>query len=186
MNPISSRGFTLAETVIVVGFAAVIMVVIGLLIYMFGKMTSYEQATSLSSGSASAVMREIELLTVPADAVVSSHAFSIGTYTSSASTLVLEIPSIDSTGTTIASTYDYAVFFVSGTNAYRRIEANAASRRTTGTVKLSSTINTLSFTYNNADFTQVSSVTTDVQTRATTRQDTATDHRHETITLRNF
>ena len=182
-----SRGFTLVETFIVAVFAALMMVTLGLLIYTFNKTSGYELAASQSSGSASAILREVEALSLPADAVLQSHTFTTGTYTSSSTALVLEIPSVDSSGAIVSNAYDYAVFYVSSTTLYRRLEANASSVRGTGTKQLSTTVNALTFTYNNADFTQVNTVTVDVQTQSVVKQYnlTLTDHRKEQIVLRN-
>jgi hypothetical protein len=131
-------------------------------------------------------MREMESLTLPADAVLQTHTFIGGTYTSSSTVLVLEIPSVDSSGNTIASTHDYAVFYSVGTtSAYRLLEANALSTRVSGTKLLSSTMKAFTFTFNDADFTKVNIVTVDVQTQAQVKQDTVSDHRSEQMRLRN-
>lgn len=182
----TSRAFTLVETLIVVAFSVSVVVALVLLVYTFNKTAAYEQALAQSSGSASAVMREIESLTFPADAVLGTHTFSSATYTSTSTSLVLEIPSIDSSGNIIANTYDYAAFYLVGTtSAYRLLEANASSKRVTGTKQLSATIRALTFTYNNADFTKISTTTVDVQTQALVKQDILSNHRREQIRLRN-
>lgn len=179
-------GFTLIETVIVVALSASMMLAFGLLIYNFNTMSAYNQASTQSSGSANALMRDIESLTLPADAVLQMHIFSGSTYTSSSTVLILEVPSIDSSGNVIANTYDYARFYVVGTNAYRRLEADPLSSRVSGTKQLSSTIYALTFTYNDPDFTEVSAVTVDIQTRATVKQNILSDHLREQIRLRNY
>ncbi len=182
----SRRAFTLIETIVVVALSAIMMIVLGALIYNFNMTTAYEQASAQSSGSANGFMRELESLTLPADAVLQTHDFSDGTVTSSSTVLVLEIPSIDSSGNVIANTYDYAEFYVTGTDAYRRLEANALSSRVSGTKLLSSTVSALTFTYNNTDFTQVNVVTADLETQAQVQQDILADHLHEQIRLRNY
>lgn len=179
------KAFTLLETVIIIAISSIVLLAIGLLIFMFTKGSSYEQAALQSSNAASAVIREAQALITPAHAVVASRVFSGTTYTTSATVLILEIPSYDSSGNSIANTYDYAVFYTSGTNLYRILEANAASRRVSGTKKLSSTLQSLTFTYNNGDYSQATAVTIDIQTQAQVKQDVASDHRHEQITLRN-
>ena len=179
------KGFTLIETVIVIALSASMMVMIGVLLFNFSATSSYQAALTESSGSASALLREIESLTLPASEVLQTYTFSSSTYTSSSTVLVLKIPSIDTVGNTITNTYDYAAFYVVGTKAYRLLEANVLSKRTSGTKQLSSTINTLAFTYNNIIFSQVNTVTVDIQTRAQTKQQTLDDHRREQIRLRN-
>ncbi|MSU74308.1 hypothetical protein EXS57_00845 [Candidatus Kaiserbacteria bacterium] len=180
-----SRAFTLIETVIVIGFSTSMMLALGLVTYHFNKILTYEQTASWSSGSASTLMREIGSLVLPARAVLQTHTFSGTVYTSTSTVLVLEIPSIDNSGSVIANTFDYAVVYASSTEAYRVLAAHASSKRVSGTKKLSSTISSLIFTYNNTDFTQVSTTTVDVQTRAYAKQDMLTDHRSEQMRLRN-
>ena len=182
----TQNGFTLIETMIVVALSVSMMTALGYLIYNFNAMSVYEQLSAQSSGSASAVMKEIGTLALPADAVLQSHAFAGGTYSSATSSLVLEIPSIDSSGNVIANTYDYAAFSTTSTRVYRLLEANALSARTSGTKLLSSTASSLTFIYNNTDFTKVSSTTVEVWTRATVKQSVLVDHRREQIRLRNF
>jgi len=180
-----TRAFTLVETIIVAAISACMLLMLGFLTYNFNGTLAYQQTVTQTSGSVSAIMREIELLALPADAALQTHTFQSSTYTSSPIALVLEIPSIDSSGNVIANTYDYAAFYVVGVNAYRLLEANALSKRASGTKQLGSAVNTLTFTYDNADFTKVSIVTVDAQTRAQVKQNVLSDHRREQIRLRN-
>jgi hypothetical protein len=181
------RAFTLIESLIVVAISVSVMITIALLIYSFNKTSGYGQMFAQSSGSASAILREVESLAFPADAVLATHTFAGATYTSTSTSLVLEIPSINGSGNVIANIYDYAVFYVVGTTtAYRLLEAHPFSHRTSGTKQLSSTVNALTFSYNDADFTKVSTVTVDIQTQALVREDIVSDHRREQIRLRNY
>ena len=179
------RGFTLLETIIVIVFSVSMFITVGLFIYNFSRISLYQKTAAQSSGSASAVMRETESLVLPANAVLQTHSFASGTYTSSSTVLVLEIPSVDSSGNTIASTHDYAVFYSVGTSAYRLLETHVSSARVSGTALLSSTMKALTFSFNDADFTKVNVVTVDVQTQAQVKQDTVFDHRNEQMRLRN-
>lgn len=181
----SSRAFTLIETIYIVAISVVVFIALGTLIYNFNKTSEYQRTVLESSGSASALIKEIEELVFPTDAVLQTHIFPDATRSSTSTVLVLEIPSVDSAGNIVPSAHDYAAFYTIGTNAYRTLEANAASRRVSGTKKLSSTVGSLSFSYNAADFTQVTIVTVDVQTQAQVRGDTITDHRQQQIRLRN-
>jgi len=178
-------GFTLIETLIVLAISTIMLIALCVLIYTFNTASSYEQTSIQSSSSASAVIREIQALTLPASGVLQTHTFSGTAYTSTSTSLVLEIPSIDNSGNTIANTYDYAAFYVTGTNAYRLLQANASSARISGTKKLSSYIQSLTFTYNSSDFTQTSIVTADVQTRAMVKQNIISSRQREQVRLRN-
>ncbi|MFZ2500829.1 MAG: hypothetical protein WAW90_02455 [Minisyncoccia bacterium] len=182
----NSAGFTLVETVIVVGMSACMMIAISALVLNFNKTLLYGNTSNQSFGSASALMREIESLTLPANAILQTHTFGGATYISTSTSLVLEIPSIDSSGNVIANTYDYAAFYVVGTtSAYRLLQPNALSTRASSTKLLSSTLNSMTFSFSHTDFTQVSSTTVDIQTRAQVKQDIISDHQRELIRLRN-
>lgn len=181
----SLRGFTLIEIVIVIAVGSAMLIVLGVLIFNFNKTSTYQQALVQSSGSANALVREIKSLTLPANAVLETHTFSSATYTSATTSLVLRIPSTNSSGSVIANTYDYAAFYVVGTKAYRLLETNALSARASSTKLLSSTISTLTFTYNDASFPAVNTITVDIQTQASTTQEILTDQRTEQIRLRN-
>lgn len=178
--------FSLIEMVIVIAVGTAMLIVLGVLIFNFNKTSIYQQTLIQSSGSANALLREIKSLTLPANTVLETHTFSSATHTSTATSLVLKIPSTNSSGTVIANTYDYAAFYVVGTNAYRLLEADALSSRTSGTKLLSSTISTLTFAYNTAAFATVSNVTVDIWTQASTTQEILTDRRVEQIRLRNY
>lgn len=182
----TKRAFTLVETVIVVSLLALMMVAIGLVIFMLNKTSSYNSAESQSSGSASAVLRDMESLIVQADAVVQTHTFSGTSYVSSATTTIVEIPSIDTSGAIIANSYDYAVFYLATTSVYRILAPAALSSRSSEMEVLSTTVSTFSLTYNDPDFTKVFKVTVDLQTSSRVKQYTLTDHRREQLILRNF
>ncbi len=180
------HAFTLIETIVVIALSVSIMITFGLLIYNFNTAVTYGQASVQSSDSANTILRGIELLTLPADAVLQTHEFLDGTATSSSTTLVLEIPSIDSSGNVIVNAYDYAKFYVIGTNAYLHLEANVLSSRISGTKQLGSDVNALTFIYNNSNFSQVNTVTVDAQTQVTVKQTIISDHLREQVRLRNY
>ena len=180
-----NSGFSLIETMIVIALSISMMTALGFLIYNFNTTSSYEKTFMQSSNSASAVMREMATLVVPAHSVLQTHTFSGIPRTSSSTALVVGIPSIDNSGNIITNTYDYAAFYVTGTNMYRVLEANASSRRTSDTKQLSATINSLTFGYDAATAASSTIITVDVQTQATVKGETLSDHRHEQISLRN-
>lgn len=182
-----TSGFTLIETTIIIALSVSMMLALGTLIYNFNTTSSYGKASSQSFGSATTIMKEIESLALPAKAILQTHTFSSGTYTSTSTSLVLEIPSIDNSGNVIANTYDYAAFYVSGTTtAYRLLEAHASSIRLSGTKKLSTFVSSLTFSFGNTDFTKVGSTTVDIQTEARVKQDVISSHQREHIRLRNY
>ena len=177
--------FTLIETVIVIALSLCVVTALSFLLYTFNKALSYGNISTQSYTSAGALLREIESLALSANAVLQTRSFSGTTYTSTTTSLVLELPSIDNSGNVIANARDYVVFYAAGANAYRLLEKNASSARVAGTKLLSSTLDTLAFSYDDTDFAQVRTVTVDIQTRAQVKEETVTSRLYQQIRLRN-
>lgn len=179
------RGFTLVETFIVIAISVVALVALSNLFIIFNTTYGYQQAFITGAGSASSAMNAFEMAILPADQVLASHSVNGTTYFSGATTLVLELPSIDSSGNIIAGVQDYIVFYASSTNLYRLSQAGVGSTRPSGLKLLSKTLSSLSFTYDNVDFTKVTNVATDIVTQAQFKQQTVQSHLNEQVYLRN-
>lgn len=181
-----SSGFTLVETFIVIGLSVGSLIALVNLFLIFNSVYGNQQAFLAAAGSASNAMNAFEASVLPAAQVLASHSFSGTTYSSDASTLVLELPAIDSSGNVIAGVEDYVVFYSSSAKLYRLLEAGAGSARTSGRTQLSTTLNSLSFTYDDTDFTKVKSVTADITTLAQFKQQPVQGHLNEQMYLRNL
>ncbi|MEK7604355.1 MAG: hypothetical protein AAB442_00965 [Patescibacteria group bacterium] len=179
------RGFSLLESVFLVSLTAIALLALVNLFFIFTTTNGYQQAVIATEGSASRAFGAFEATILPASNVLASRAFSGTTYTSSATTLVLKVPSIDSSGVALIGTYDYVVFYVSGTTLYQLTELGSGSARTAGRRILSTAVNTLSFTYPNPDFTRVDAVTIDLQTRTTYKDQVVPGRQTGTFYLRN-
>lgn len=181
----TKRGFSLIETMVVLGISVAALVALVNLFLMFNAIYGYQQAFIASAGSAGTTMNALEAAILPADQVLASHAFSGDAYTSSATTLVLELPSIDSSGALIVGAKDYVAFYASGASFFRRTEAAEGSMRVSGVKTLSTTVSSISFTYDSADFTKVTNITTDLKMQATFKQQTMQSHLSGQWYLRN-
>lgn len=179
-------GFTLVETVIVIGISVMALVALTNLFLIFNSIYGYQQAFMASAGSAGGAMNAFEAAILPAGQVLSSHSFSGTPYSSEATTLVLSLPAMDSSGNIIAGTKDYIVFYSSGTNLYRLTEAGVGSVRISGLKQLSTTLQSISFTYDNEDFTKVTNVIAEIQTQAEFKQQAVQSHLREQLYLRNL
>lgn len=178
-------GFSLIELVISVGIFILIVLAITALFFTHDTLFSAQQTTVEVIGSASALASDIQVMTQQADQVLSSHAFSGVTYTTSTSTLVLRLPSIDSSGDPIPSTYDYVAYYATGTSAYRLVDAGAGSVRIPGSKQLSNAITTFTFTYDNINTALVSSVGVDIATEKAAKREEVDTHVSQTVYLRN-
>lgn len=180
-----NRGFTLIETVIMIAISVIAFTALANLFFIFNTLYGYEKAFTASAGSASAVMNAIEAAVLPSDAVLASHSFSGTTYASDSDTLVLSLPSIDAEGDLVEGVRDYVAFYASSTELYRRVEADAASTRPSGTTLLSTSLDSLSFTYDSAVFAEVTNVIVDIRTRGTFKNETVESTLREQLYLRN-
>jgi len=161
------------------------LIALTFLFISFRQEAAYQKALTQTSGSASAIMRALGTLVTPADAVLATHTFASGVHTSSATTLVLELPAVDASGATIQNAYDYAAVYAVGEQVYCLIEASGGSARISGTTELSATTHTLTFTYDASDFANVTAVTASVITDSIVGGTTLSDRRQEYFRLRN-
>lgn len=81
-------------------------------------------------------------------------------YNSGSQVLILQVQSVNISNQLIAGTFDYVVFYLSGTDLLRQVVPNVASVRVAGLKKLASNVSGLIFTYNNIDFAQVTQIDT--------------------------
>jgi type II secretory pathway component PulJ len=179
-------GFTIIEVLIVIFMTVLILTALFTLFDWHNRIYYLEQAEVKATGSARASLVRLEKHIVQARRVLASRTVGGVDYTSGSTTIILEIPTINSSNEVVANTYDYAVYYLSGNALYERIEANGASIRKSGLKQLSDAVNTLTLTYNNEDFAQVSVVTVNLQTRARARNTHVNTELAQTVFLRNY
>ncbi len=185
-NGVKNRGFTLTETVIVIGLYVVILLAITNAYLSFTRLYAYQQTFVPVAQSAGGALNAITTAVLPASRVLAQYTFSGTTRSSNATTLVLESPSINSSGGVIAGTSDYIAFYLSGTDLYRVTSIGAGSVRTAGTKRVGSMVNSLTFTYDNADFALVTKVDTDIVVQTLVREQIVQSHLRQQISLRNM
>ena len=179
-------GLTLIEVVITVGVTALLVMALASIFLWFNTLYSYQGAYRSATDTVGRVLHATEEVAIPAHRVVASHAFASETYSSTATTLVVEVPSIDTDGNVIVGQYDYAVIYATDGAAYRQVERGNGSVRQAGTKKLGSNVTVLSFTYDNVDVTSAATVTIDVTSSTTTHGTVVSGRGREALRLRNF
>jgi len=180
------RGFTLIETVIIIAITAMMMISLATLFVNFNSLYVYQQTFTATVKSAGGAINAIGDASLPANQVLASHIFSSGTISSGATSFALELPSVDSSGNILAGKHDYIGFYLTGTDLYRRTEADASSVRASGTKKVATLVSSLSFTYDNTDFTKVTNVTANIVTQLNTKKGLVQTHLNEQFYLRNI
>ena len=120
-----NNGFTLVELQ-VASFIAVVTLIALFSLYIFSWRNFTIGGTILdvyanSRNASSLLIRDIR----SAKQVVSSY----GTYTTTDHSIVLMVPSINSTGGVINSKYDYIIYILQGSDIYRIVQSDASSSR---------------------------------------------------------
>jgi Tfp pilus assembly protein PilW len=179
------RGFTLMETVITIAFSVIIMLAIATLYLNFNKLYLYQQTYVATAVSARDVINAIDAAVLPADAVVSSHTFSGVAITTATSSLVLELPSINSSGDIIAGVHDYIGFATTSTDLFERVDPGTGSVRVTSSKRVGALVDSLFFGYGSGSATQASVISATTTTKLVTKDGTVQTTLHGQFYLRN-
>ena len=179
------RGFSIIEMVIVIAISVIIMLSVIEIYITYSNSYLYQNAAINTSSSAAAFLNEFSDMSLQADAIVASRTVSGTTYTTGSTTVVFEIPAINSSGDVVSNAYDYAILYASSTGAYRLLDVNGSSVRVAGTKKFSDFVNNLTFTYDNGSPTAATSVTADITTISLVKQETFSSHLKQQVYLRN-
>lgn len=182
----TQAGFTLIETIVAIAIMTIVLAALLLLLTNFYKVFHAQQSTARVAGSATIAGNELQAKITQATQIVASSTISGTLYTTDSDTLVLELPSYNGSGAIIASTYDYAVFYVDSGSLYLRVQPNGSSSRPTIYKKLSDSISTTSFTYDNGDVTQATKVDIDILMQLTASKTTTAHRLKQTVYLRNL
>lgn len=170
-----ARGFTVMEAVSVLGIMTMVLVMVSEMFASGYNIYILQSARIGAEVGAVFAARAVSEATRDAMAVEASSTINGTLYTSDADTLVLKLPSIDSSNNVIAASYDYIAIFndpSDSTLVKRATQITGASKRPTGTKLITTSNSVLRFRYNEpviTDSTRVQLYLKNVQTaRATT------------------
>ncbi|PIR82304.1 hypothetical protein COU20_03005 [Candidatus Kaiserbacteria bacterium CG10_big_fil_rev_8_21_14_0_10_59_10] len=181
----AERGYTLVETVIVFGLFAFIAIVVIALIQGYGAFYRAHNSSVDVVRSASMVMNEVRTAALQASQAVSSHTFPEATVSTGENALVLQLPSIEENGAVIPGSFDYVAFHASGSDAYRLLDTAVGSTRHSGSKKLGSSVESLSFSYDNQTPSLITYIDAAVHTRADVSGRVVESELSQRIYLRN-
>jgi hypothetical protein len=179
-------GFSAIEAIFA---SAILIFVLGVFVALYANFSKFynRQQTEITIGnSARQAVKELQSAALQANQIITSHSFSGTTYATGEHTLVLEIPSIDSSGNIVIGKHDYAAFYLTGSNFFKLVQADAASNRSSGQNQISDAVSTLTFTYNNANLALANKIDTDIQMQTSSSGQTISYHLHQEIYLRNL
>jgi prepilin-type N-terminal cleavage/methylation domain-containing protein len=186
MNPNAHRrGMTFIEVLFSTALFAVLMLILSVFLLHFDPFYEFQTAFGESADSTSASLAAIRDAVLQADAVSGGHVFSGITYASATTTLVLELPSVDTSGAVVAGAHDYEAFTASSTVLYWIIDADPSSARVSGTKRLTQALSSLAFSYDATPATAATAVTAALSTSATAGRETAGSAATTTARLRN-
>jgi hypothetical protein len=174
------------ETVVVIALSAVLMIATAQLYVVYGQSILSQKSSINVMLGGNSVVGVARLAGLQASRVVATHVFSGISYNSGTTTVLFELPAIDSSGAIIANTYDYVGVYASSTDAYSVTDAAPGSARVSGSKRLTDVLSALSFTYDTTAFSSVTNVTIDATTTSIVSGRTAQTHIQQHIYLRNI
>lgn len=143
----NERGITLSEAVIALGIASVVGALL-LVIIVNSAGLFYKQSSKVEQGlGINDALGKIRESVKESSAVVASYTVGSTTYTSSATEIVLKIPSIDSAGNTISDTFDYFVFLKDQSTLRFKVFPDSQSKRSSADQIFSTNADSLLFQY---------------------------------------
>jgi prepilin-type N-terminal cleavage/methylation domain-containing protein len=176
------RGFTLVEILVSVVLILICALIVSTMFIGQNRIFRTESAELNVTSDARSAIDDIDNYTRQATRTLSSYS----TYTAGSQVLILQLRSVGASNQLLIGSYDTVVYYLDGSNLYRRIYPDASSSRAAVIKRLASSVNSLSFTYNSATFPQVTEVTTSI----TTQEDAGIQTRSITVstitTLRNY
>ena len=172
-----ARGTTLLELIVTIAIAALSFMILGAVFLAQARYLAIVNAASDTQYDAFQVMDTFGLYADAAQAVVSSQTINGRAYASGTSTIVLKLPSIDSSGTIISGSYDYVAFglFQSDPTKFMfDIQPAAGSSRLSGQFIKAQLVDKLIFRYNAVDPTAATAIELYVRTTEDARGQTIT------------
>jgi prepilin-type N-terminal cleavage/methylation domain-containing protein len=179
------RAFTLTETIVTVALTSIVMGALAQLYINFNALYVYQQTFVATTNAATSAMSALNASVLQADQVVASHVFSGTTITSGAGALVLELPSMNSSGNVITGVYDYIGFSTTTTTLYQRTDAGAGSARISGSKIVATRVDSITFAYDTADLTQATRVSATTTTKFVSKKGPVTTTLSGQFYLRN-
>ncbi len=167
-----TRGTTILELAVSIAIAAMMFLIVGGIFIAQGRYLGIEDAISQTEYQAFQALDTAGLFLGSADRIVSSRAINGTTYTTGTSTVVVEIPSVDASGTIIGSTFDYVAIGQDPSNAAQfmyAIDSATGTHRLDGKFVKALLVDKVIFRYNAVDPTAATAVDLYVRTAKTAR-----------------
>ncbi|MBI4457801.1 hypothetical protein HY633_02460 [Candidatus Uhrbacteria bacterium] len=181
-------GFSLMETLTVIGVMSVVMMMVGQIFTAGYDVYAKQTARTENESGAVVAGKAIADLSRGASEIVASSTVDGTSYTTSDEVLVLKMPAIDGSNNIVVASYDYVAFARSPTDATKILvhtQAAAGSKRRTGSRLVTAYNDVLKFRYNRADPALAGRVQVYIVNRQTKRATAVTTKSWTAIFLRN-
>lgn len=181
------RGFTLAELLVVVALAAILMMFGAQIFLMNNRFYENQTQEILSVNSTREAADRINEYGRAASSFVNSYVYSSVTYNTGAQTVIFRLPSINSSGGVISGVFDYVIVSVDPGNSSRLVlivDPGAGSVRRARNLQLTDKLVAINFTYDNTDLALAKKVTYDFTVMYPGRS-AASEQVHGAVNFRN-
>jgi hypothetical protein len=169
------RGVTLLELMVTIGIGTMIFVILGAIFLAQARFFSIQDALAETQIHAFRSIDTMGLYVISAKRVVPSATINGATYSTTNSLVVLELPSINSSGALIASIYDYVALgkeSATSTNFMFDMQAGTGSTRLTGKFNKAQLVDKVIFRYNAVNSASATAIDMYVRTKKDARGQT--------------
>jgi prepilin-type N-terminal cleavage/methylation domain-containing protein len=176
------RGFTLIEALVVMLIMAFALMALVSIFISHARSYRTQNSELEVTNEARVALDDVDNYVRQATRVVATYT----TYSSSATQVILQIQSINSSNALIGGKFDYVVYVYSNSVLQRQIFPDASSSRPASTKQLGSHITSLTFTYDNANFPSVTEVDTNLTVSESAGYQTRSVNYDSKSKLRNY
>jgi Tfp pilus assembly protein PilW len=183
------NGFTTMELLITIGIASMMFAIVGSVFLTQSRYHAIADAINQTQYQGFQTLDTIGLYTDSAKRVVSGSSINGQAYTTSTSTIILELPSIDASGAVLSNTYDYIALGIDPADSTQfmfDIDAATGSDRISGKFIKAHLIDKLIFRYNTVNTSAATSIDVYVRTIATARNQNFTTSLGKIFHLHSF
>lgn len=182
-----SRGFTLPEVLVVIALLGILGLGLISLYSAQNKLTTDEASLTQAQAELAVGLNSAMPFMQSAFEVLASHIIDSVTYNTSSDTLVLSLPTVDSSNNIVSGSYDYIVFLKTNDDKFNMItDAAVGSKRRIGTRTLIRKVSSLAFSYeDNVTPSNSTWFTVEVQALVKITASTQTLSAMQRISLRN-
>lgn len=142
------KGTTIIEILVAISIFVVAFVIIGALFVSHTKLFKMQESVVSLKLYKSLFAKNFRETAEAAKSISATYSFGGIPYTSSSSTVIFQVPSIDATDEIIPGAYDYVVFYHEGENLFMQTAPSLSSQRKNLKQKIGDSLENMIFRYN--------------------------------------